>query len=82
MNYCLYFQAKIVKEYCWIVTSSLRFSEYVAFDRACDASQSLFEFFVAPDLEEVFLNIMQTLQKEGIVLYYQQLPNPCRSITT
>ena len=52
-------QADVTKELCWMVTSSLRFSEYVAFDRAFDAEQSVFEFFVAPDLEFISL-IMST----------------------
>jgi len=54
MQYSLYFQAHVKKELCWIVSSTLRFTEYVAFDRTLDKEQSIFEFFVAPDLQDVF----------------------------
>lgn len=75
MNYSLYFQATVVKELCWLVTSSLRFSEHVAFDRALNKEESLFEFFVAPDSLDVFLQIMNTLEREGVVFNLVQLPN-------
>lgn len=75
MKYSLYFQATVVKELCWLVTSSLRFSEHIAFDRALNKEISLFEFFVAPGMEDVFLQIMGTLEKEGVVFNLVQLPN-------
>ena len=75
MNYCVYYQATVSKELCWIVTSSLRFCEYVAFDRAYDPQKSIFEFFIAPDLEDVFLQAMSVLEKEGVVWNVQKMPN-------
>ncbi|MBI2352910.1 hypothetical protein HYV11_01540 [Candidatus Dependentiae bacterium] len=75
MNYSLYFQAKIKKEFGWLVTSSLRYAEYVAFDRAVDHEQDIFEFFVAPDLCDVFLDVMNKLAEKGIVSHLEQLPN-------
>lgn len=75
MKYCLYYRAKIEKELCWIVTSTLRYSEYIVFDRCYDKNQSVFEFFVAPDLQDVFISIMATFEKHGIVSQLEFLPN-------
>lgn len=75
MKYCLYYRAKIEKELCWIVTSTLRYSEYLVFDRCYDKEHSIFEFFVAPDLQDVFVSIMGTFEKHGIVSQLQFLPN-------
>lgn len=75
MSYSLYFQAHATKELCWLVTSSLRFSEYVAFDRAFDSEQSIFEFFVAPDMEDVFLDVMRKLEQAGVISNLRKLPN-------
>ena len=75
MKYCLYYRAKIKKELCWLVTSTLRYSEHLAFDRCYDKEQSIFEFFVAPDLEKVFLSIMAKFEKHGIMSEIQSLPN-------
>ncbi len=75
MKHSLYFQAHVKKEFCWIVSSTLRFTEYVAFDRTVDKDQSIFEFFVAPDLLDVFLDVILKLQQEGIVFDFVQLPN-------
>lgn len=75
MKYCVYYRAKIEKELCWLVTSTLRYSEYVAFDRCYDKEQSIFEFFVAPDFDYVFINIISVFQKHGIVTQVELLPN-------
>lgn len=75
MKYCLYYRAKIQKELCWIVTSTLRYSEYVAFDRCYDKEQSVFEFFVAPQLDSVFLSIMKKFEEHGISSELVHLPN-------
>ncbi|MBP9764837.1 hypothetical protein KBD08_00690 [Candidatus Babeliales bacterium] len=75
MNYSVYYQARVQKELCWFITSGIRFYEHVAFDRTIDKEQSIFEFYVAPDLEDVFLEVMQGLKKRGVVLDLQKLPN-------
>ena len=75
MKYCLYYRAKIEKSLCWLVTSTLRYSEYVAFDRCYDKDTSVFEFFVTPELESVFLSIMQTFEKHGVSSQLEKLPN-------
>lgn len=75
MKYCLYYQAKIEKHLCWLVTSTLRYSEHVAFDRCYDKEQSVFEFFVAPQLDSVFLDIMKSFEKHAIISNLVQMPN-------
>jgi len=75
MKYCLYYRAKITKHLCWLVTSTLRYSEHVAFDRCYDKKESVFEFFVAPDLQDVFLSIMEKFEKHGISSDLVQLEN-------
>ena len=75
MKYCLYYRAKIKKELCWLVTSTLRYSEHLAFDRCYDKQNSIFEFFVAPDLQNVFVSIMEKFEKHGISSELEQLPN-------
>ncbi|HSW76301.1 MAG TPA: hypothetical protein VLG50_04625 [Candidatus Saccharimonadales bacterium] len=75
MKHSLYFQAHVKKEFCWIVSSTLKFTEYVAFDRTIDKDKSIFEFFVAADLLDVFLDVMDKLEQEGIIFNMQQLPN-------
>ena len=75
MKYCLYYRAKIKKELCWMVTSTLRYSEHVEFDRCYYKELSIFEFFVAPELEKVFLSIMAKFEKYEISSDLQALPN-------
>ena len=75
MKYCLYYRAKIKKELCWMVTSTLRYSEHLAFDRCYDKQNSVFEFFVAPDLQNVFLSVMEKFEKHGISSELEQLTN-------
>ena len=75
MNYSLYYQAHATRELSWMITSALRFSEHIAFDRAFDKDQSIFEFFVSPDGEDVFLDVMHKLEKQGILSNIKKLPN-------
>ena len=75
MNYSIYYQARVQKELCWIVTSTMRYCEHVAFDRTVDKEGSVFEFFVAPNLEHVFLDVAQKLLDKGVFLDLKKLPN-------
>lgn len=75
MKIGLYYRAKVEKSLGWMVTSSFRFSEHVLFDRCFDKEKSIFEFFVAPDLEEVFLDIAGALERRGVISDVQKLPN-------
>lgn len=75
MRYSIYYQAHVQKELCWLVTASVRFCEHVAFDRTIDKQESLFEFFVSPDLEDVFLDVAKKLLDRGVLLDLKKLPN-------
>lgn len=75
MNYSIYYQAHVQKELCWMVTATIRFMDHVAFDRTIDKENSIFEFYVAPDLEDEFLQIANRLLKRKIFLTLQKLPN-------
>ncbi|MFZ5953598.1 MAG: hypothetical protein ACOYT8_00695 [Candidatus Dependentiae bacterium] len=75
MEYCSYYQANISKSEVWYVTAILRSFEHVAFDRTIDVQESRFEFYVAPDLELVFLHIMNHFIQKGLVTKLEKLPN-------
>lgn len=75
MEYCSYYQANISKSEVWYVTAILRSFEHVAFDRTIDVQESRFEFYVAPDLEPVFLHIMNHFIQKGLVTKLEKLPN-------
>lgn len=79
MKYSLYFQAYATKELCWMLSATLKYCEYVAFDRTLDKEKSIFEFFVTSDLEDVFLDIMRDLKKQGVIKSLQKMPNRLES---
>jgi len=74
-NICSYYQAHVLKEEHWLLTSLLRSFEHLAFDRTCDTQQGIFEFFVPQDLEHHFLEIMDSFKKRGLIWNLQKLPN-------
>jgi len=73
--FSLYFQAHVKKELCWMVSATLKYVDHVAFDRTLDKNESLFEFFVSPDLEGDFLDMMHKFVKHGIILEFKKIPN-------
>ena len=75
MKYSIYYQAYVQKELCWMVTATVRYLDHVAFDRTIDKENSIFEFYVAPDLEHEFLNIAQRLLDRKVFLSMEKLPN-------
>jgi hypothetical protein len=75
MQYCIYYQAHIPREYCWFLTATLRSYEHVAFDRTLDKEHSIFEFFVPEPQEPLFIQIMSRFEKEGVVQDLKKLPN-------
>lgn len=75
MKYSLYYQARVQRELCWLVTATVRFTEHVAFDRTIEKDDSIFEFFVSPDLEDVFLDVAHKLLQQGVFLDLKKLPN-------
>jgi hypothetical protein len=75
MNYCIYYQARVARSECWYVTSILRSSEHLAFDRTLDAQNSIFEFYVSQGREQEFLFLMKYFQDINLVDNLQKLPN-------
>ena len=75
MSYSIYYQAQVQKELCWMVTATIRFCDHVAFDRTIDKEGSIFEFYVAPDLQDEFLLIAHKLLERKIFLTLVQMPN-------
>lgn len=65
--YCAYYTARVDRKRCWLLTSILRGTEHIAFDRCLDPKESIFEFFVAPAMEPVFLELMAYCKKEAII---------------
>ena len=76
MSYCLYYQAQVKKSECWFFTAIFRSFEHVMFDRTIDTDRSIFEFFVPPATEHIFLHLIHYFEREGIVTDLQKLPNP------
>lgn len=74
--YSSYYQARVQKEFCWILTSTVRFADHMVFDRCLDKEQSIFEFFVTPGLEEDFERTMAKLAAKGIVFDLVRLESP------
>jgi len=66
-TFCIYYTARIQKSYCWLVSSALRGTEHIAFDRAYDVPESIFEFFVPQAMEPVFLEVMAYFENKKIV---------------
>lgn len=73
--YCLYYTARVEKKRCWLLTSILRGTEHVVFDRSLDPQESTFEFFVPASMEPVFLAIMRYMHTQGVVDNLEKLPN-------
>lgn len=74
-NICSYYQATVLKEKHWLLTSLLRSFEHLAFDRTCDTEKGIFEFFVPHDMEHHFLEIMEAFRQQGLIWDLQKLPN-------
>jgi len=72
---CSYYIAHIERARAWLMASVMRGTEHIAFDRALDKQQSIFEFFVPQDTESVFLEVIEYLRKEGVVLSCEKRPN-------
>ena len=75
MIYSTYYQANVVRNQTWFFVAILRSFENMAFDRALDKQQGLFEFFVAPGLEQDFIELMNYFKGIDIVTNIKKLPN-------
>ena len=73
--YCEYYQAKAVKETIWFVHGCLRNEENLVFDRTLDKNSDCLEFFVTKEMESSFIDIMQFLQQQGYIIYFEKLTN-------
>lgn len=74
-QFCLYYQAHVVKEQCWFMAATLRSFEHLTFDRTIDPKESIFEFFVPQGLEGYFLDIMAYYTSIGLISNLTKLPN-------
>lgn len=74
-KFCLYYRARVEKRLCWFVSSAVRGTEHVAFDRAYDVAESIFEFFVPAAMEPMFLQVMEYLEKRAAVTELTKIDN-------
>ncbi len=65
--YCRYFTAKILKEKTWLFTGLLKNEDGIAFERALDPKNELFEFFVPESQVSRFLEFVKCAEKIGLV---------------
>ena len=70
-----YYVAHVKKSECWFIASVLRGTEHIAFDRALDTKEGIFEFFVPVSMEPVFLQIMTYLEGKQVIFNLRKLPN-------
>ena len=70
-----YFVGRVERSKVWVLVSAVRATEHVCFDRTLDVAESIFEFFVSPSMVSVFLEVMDYLKKERVLLSLEQLPN-------
>ncbi|MBT3828066.1 hypothetical protein HOL34_03790 [bacterium] len=79
MPYCLYYQASVQRERCWLLTGIFRSFEHLIFDRTIDKANSVLEFFVPADQEPTFLEVMNYLEGQGVVSNLQRMENRLRT---
>lgn len=65
--FCQYYLVRIKKEKAWFVTAAFKSFDHIAFDRTIDKESSTFEFFVAPESEATFLEIIAYFQSVDLV---------------
>lgn len=73
--YSEYYQAKVLKEKTWFLSACFRNETNLTFARALAGEKNCFEFFVTKDQEEHFLYVIKLLQKKGVVLSFEKMPN-------
>lgn len=75
VHLCTYYQAYVDRGMSWFVVAVLKSFDHLVFDRTLDVEKSLFEFFVPASMEAEFVQIMQRLERKGLVQDLRQLPN-------
>ncbi len=73
--YSSYFQAHVKKSQTYFFVATLRSFEHLCFDRTCDKEQGIFEFFVTPTQDAIFIELMEWYQKQGIIERFEKLEN-------
>lgn len=74
-QFCSYYVAQAVRDQCWLLSSLMRGTEHIAFDRALDKEKSIFEFFVPESTEHVFLQVIDYLLEKGILTSCEKKEN-------
>ena len=74
-NTSRYFQATVHRQHARYVVAVLKSFEHLCFDRTYDADTSRFEFFVAPDMAEEFIRLIEYFKDEHLIADFQELPN-------
>jgi len=74
-HYSLYYVGKFERKRCWLLSSVMRGTEHVAFDRSIDKKNGIFEFFVPKDTELIFLQVMDYLKQEGVLYSLEKKEN-------
>lgn len=72
---CNYYQARLVRQDTQFVVAILKSFEHMAFDRTLDIKENIFEFFVSPDMDCVFIMAMNRLIAMNLVFDFKRLPN-------
>ncbi len=73
MKKSVYYQANIKKSKVWMVSSTLKYCDGLAFERTIDKKQSKFEFYVSPDLENIFLDLIKIFENESIIFNLKKI---------
>lgn len=73
--YCVYYRARIDKSKTWFFVATLRSFEHLCFDRTIDVDQGMFEFFVPPDNEAFFVQLMHHFQNQCIAYDLEKVEN-------
>lgn len=74
-SYCSYYRAHVQREKVWFFVAAMRSQEHVCFDRTFDVAASIFEFFVPPSQEDLFLKVIASLEQTGVVFQLVKLEN-------
>lgn len=79
-QYCEYYQGILRRDKIWFVTGCLRNQDNVAFDRALEKKNNLFEFFVPTGYESDFLALMEFFSRKGYLISLEKKPNRIQEI--
>ncbi|MBD3231651.1 hypothetical protein GF322_03235 [Candidatus Dependentiae bacterium] len=72
---CEYYQVKTQKVKTWFVVGCFRNEDNLAFERTLDLQNSILEFFVPPNYNDQFLNIINWLINKKYILNIKKMEN-------